>query len=75
VKALKMAVRRRCPEPGLLHHSDRGCTYTCEDHQAYLAIQDITCSMSRRADGYDNADGELLCDREEGGRRSVSELQ
>ena len=24
LKALEMAVRRRCPEPGLLHHSDRG---------------------------------------------------
>jgi putative transposase len=54
-KALEMAVRRRCPEPGLLHHSDRGCTYTCEDYQAYLATQGITCSMSRRADCYDNA--------------------
>ena len=26
LKALDMAVQRRCPEPGLLHHSDRGCT-------------------------------------------------
>jgi putative transposase len=55
LKALEMAVRRRCPEPGLLHHSDRGCTYTCEDYQAHLATQGITCSMSRRADCYDNA--------------------
>jgi transposase InsO family protein len=55
LKALEMAVRRRCPEPGLLHHSDRGGTYTCEDYQAYLASHGITCSMSRRADCYDNA--------------------
>src|SRR6187401_1249897 len=55
LKALEMAVRRRCPEPGLLHHSDRGCTYTCEDYQRYLATRGITCSMSRRADCYDNA--------------------
>jgi transposase InsO family protein len=55
LKALEMAVQRRCPEPGLLHHSDRGCTYTCEDYQTYLASQRITCSMSRRADCYDNA--------------------
>lgn len=55
LKALEMAVHRRCPEPGLLHHSDRGCTYTCEDYQRYLASHDITCSMSRRADCYDNA--------------------
>ena len=52
--ALEMAVQRRCPEPGLLHHSDRG-TYTCEDYQRYLASHGITCSMSRRADCYDNA--------------------
>jgi transposase InsO family protein len=55
LKALEMAVQRRCPEPGLLHHSDRGCTYTCEDYQAYLAASGITCSMSRPADCYDNA--------------------
>jgi putative transposase len=55
LKALEMAVQRRCPEPGLLHHSDRGCTYTCEDYQTYLASHGITCSMSRRADCYDNA--------------------
>jgi transposase InsO family protein len=55
LKALEMAVRRRCPEPGLLHHSDRGCTYTCEDYQRYLATHGIRCSMSRRADCYDNA--------------------
>jgi transposase InsO family protein len=55
LKALEMAVQRRCPGPGLLHHSDRGCTYTCEDYQRYLATHGITCSMSRRADCYDNA--------------------
>lgn len=55
LKALEMAVQRRCPEPGLLHHSDRGCTYTCEGYQTYLAAHGITCSMSRRADCYDNA--------------------
>jgi putative transposase len=36
-------------------HSDRGCTYTCEDYQTYLAARGITCSMSRRGDCYDNA--------------------
>jgi transposase InsO family protein len=55
LQALEMAVRRRCPEPGLLHRSDRGCTYTCADYQRYLATHGITCSMSRRADCYDNA--------------------
>jgi len=55
LKALAMAVARRCPDPGLLHHSDRGCTYTCDDYQTYLAGQGIACSMSRRGDCYDNA--------------------
>ena len=55
LKALEMAVARRCPDPGLLHHSDRGCTYTCDDYQTYLAGQGITCSMSRRGNCYDNA--------------------
>jgi transposase InsO family protein len=55
LKALEMAVQRRCPGPGLLHHSDRGCTYTCEDYRTFLASHGITCSMSRRADCYDNA--------------------
>ena len=34
LKALEMAVARRCPNPGLLRHSDRGYSYTCEDYQA-----------------------------------------
>ena len=55
VKALEMAVQRRCPDAGLLHHSDRGCTYTCGDYQASLKARGITCSMSRRGNCYDNA--------------------
>lgn len=55
LRTLEMAVRRRCPDHGLLHHSDRGCTYTCEDYQKVLASHGIVCSMSRRADCYDNA--------------------
>ena len=55
IKALQMALKRRCPGPGLLHHSDQGCTYTSEDYQAILAAYGITCSMSRTGDCYDNA--------------------
>ena len=55
IKALEMALQRRCPEIGLLHHSDRGCTYTSEDYRALLAEHGIVCSMSRRGDCYDNA--------------------
>ena len=53
--ALTMALNRRCPETGLLHHSDRGSTYASEDYQARLTAHGITCSMSRTGDCYDNA--------------------
>jgi transposase InsO family protein len=55
IKALEMALQRRCPEMGLLHHSARGCTYTSEEYQAVLTARGIVCSMSRRGDCYDNA--------------------
>jgi putative transposase len=55
LKALDMAVKRRCPEAGLLHHSDQGCTYASEDYQRRLAAHGIICSMSRRGNCYDNA--------------------
>ena len=55
IKALEMALKRRCPEAGLLHHSDQGCTYASEDYQAVLEAHGITCSMSRRGNCYDNA--------------------
>jgi putative transposase len=54
-RALEMAIKRRCPEAGLLHHSDRGCTYTSEDYQKLLAAHGIVCSMSGKGDCYDNA--------------------
>jgi putative transposase len=55
IRALEMALKRRCPIAGLLHHSDQGCTYASEDYQAILDAHGITCSMSRRGNCYDNA--------------------
>jgi transposase InsO family protein len=55
IRALEMALKRRGPDAGLLHHSDQGCTYASEDYQAILEARGITCSMSRRGDCYDNA--------------------
>ena len=55
IKALEMALRRRCPDAGLLHHSDQGCTYASEDYQAILDARGLIGSMSRRGDCYDNA--------------------
>lgn len=55
IKALAMALKRRCPDVGLLHHSDQGSPYASEDYQTILDAHRITCSMSRRGNCYDNA--------------------
>ena len=54
-QAARMALLRRHPEPGLLHHSDRGSQYTSQDYHTLLADFGIVMSMSRKADCYDNA--------------------
>jgi putative transposase len=53
--ALEMAVGRRRPGPGLLHHSDRGSQYACADYQEALKARGMICSMSRKGDCWDNA--------------------
>lgn len=55
IKALEIALKRRCPSVGLLHHSDQGSTYASEDYQDVLTASGIMCSMSRRGNCYDNA--------------------
>lgn len=55
IAALDQALRRRCPDAGLLHHSDQGSTYASEDYQEVLRDHGITCSMSRRGNCHDNA--------------------
>jgi len=55
VQALHMAITRRRPQAGLLHHTDRGSTYTSESYQALLRQEGLVASMSRTADCYDNA--------------------
>jgi putative transposase len=55
VQALRMALARRRPQAGLLHHSDRGSTYTSESYQELLEQEGMRVSMSRTADCYDNA--------------------
>jgi transposase InsO family protein len=53
--ALHMALDQRQPEPGLLHHTDRGSTYASGAYQDVLAKNDIVCSMSRKGNCWDNA--------------------
>lgn len=54
-KALRMAVHKRRPEAGLLHHSDRGSQYAGEDYRLQLANYGLQASMSRTGNCYDNA--------------------
>ena len=53
--ALRMALYERQPDPGLLHHSDRGSQYASEQIRALLDTYQITVSMSRTGNCYDNA--------------------
>ena len=55
LNALRMALATRMPEPGLLHHSDRGATYACDAYRAELAAHGIVASMSRTGNCWDNA--------------------
>ena len=54
-KALDMALGRRTPEIGLMHHSDRGVQYACDSYQNRLKAANIVISMSRKGNCYDNA--------------------
>jgi transposase InsO family protein len=53
--ALRMAIERRGPGLGLLHHSDRGTQYTCDAYRRVLAAHAIEASMSKKGDCWDNA--------------------
>ncbi len=58
LEALRMALTRRRPRPGLVHHSDRGVQYASHDYTAQLEQRGIRISMSRAATPYDNAQAE-----------------
>ncbi len=53
--ALLMAVGRRKPGPGLIHHSDRGSQYACQEYRTMLKAHGIISSMSRSGNCLDNA--------------------
>jgi transposase InsO family protein len=53
--ALNMALARRRPKAGLLHHSDRGCQYTSRAYQKRLEQMAAVVSMSRKGNCWDNA--------------------
>ena len=53
--ALEMALRRRCPQGDLVHHSDRGVQYASQSLRHLLQREGLTMSMSRQGDPWDNA--------------------
>jgi len=55
VSALKKALQTRPVQPGLIHHSDRGSQYACEQYVEILQQHGIAISMSRKGNPYDNA--------------------
>jgi transposase InsO family protein len=55
LNALDMALARRRPPRGLLHHSDRGSQYASTAYRRRLTAHGIVCSMSRRGNCWDNA--------------------
>ena len=78
--ALEMALWRRQPPPGLIHHTDRGSQYASGEYRHRLKAAGITCSMSRKGNCWDNAvaesffatlKGELANDAEWGTRNEA----
>ena len=55
VEALRQAIARRQPPPGVVHHSDQGIQYACSDYVQELEAHHMVASMSRPANPYDNA--------------------
>lgn len=53
--ALKMAIERRRPKKGVIHHSDRGVQYLCDDYVELLKKNGFFPSCSRKGNPYDNA--------------------
>jgi putative transposase len=55
VSSLLMAMKRKQPDPGLIHHSDRGSQYCSYEFTKLRDLFKIRASMSRRGNCYDNA--------------------
>jgi putative transposase len=61
VEAIEMAIKNRMyKKEKLIHHSDRGIQYCCEDYQKTLALSNIQCSMTESYDPYRNAVAERV---------------
>ena len=55
LKALHMAIANRHPGIGVIHHSDQGVQYACNEYVDELNHHGFQVSMSRKSKPYDNA--------------------
>lgn len=55
MRALDMALARRRPAPGLVHHTDQAVLYSATPYRERMRLHGLIPSMSRRGDCYDNA--------------------
>jgi transposase InsO family protein len=55
LSALEMAIQRRQPGRGVIHHSDRGVQYLCDAYVKVLGDNGFHKSCSRKGNPYDNA--------------------
>jgi putative transposase len=55
IDALSMAIERRKPKPGLIHHTDQGIVYAAASYRAIMKARHMIPSMSKKGDCYDNA--------------------
>ena len=60
IKALQMAINQRAHVHDLIHHSDRGLQYCCEEYQQLLSDHQIRPSMTEQYDPYENALAERM---------------
>jgi transposase InsO family protein len=58
IAALEVAIERRKPSAGCVHHSERGSQYAAQGYRDVLADHDLVGSMGRRGNPYDNAKAE-----------------
>ena len=55
INALSMAITKRRPPKGLIHHTDRGSQYACSSYRKILKLIGAISSMSRKGNCWDNA--------------------
>jgi len=53
--ALAMAILQRRPQPGLVHHTDRGAVYSAPSYRELMNQAGMQASMNGRKTAYDNA--------------------